>query len=136
MDLKKKIKIWLVLLLAFVLCGCVQEEKTDKVKDLEYTIVEKEDIPEELSATIEEKKTAEFKVTYETEDALYVARGYGEQETGGYSIAVKDFYLTKNAVCCYTELIGPSKTENKSKSPSFPYIVLRTAKQNKNVIFQ
>lgn len=117
-------------------CACVQEEKTDKVADLEYTIVEKEDIPEELLATIEEKQAAEFKVTYETENALYIARGYGEQEIGGYSIAVKDFYLTKNAVYCYTELLGPGKIENKAKSPSFPYIVLKTVKQNKNVIFE
>ena len=136
MILKKKIKIGMILLLAFSMCGCIKEKKTDKVADLEYSMLEREDIPKELLNTIEQKQAAEFKVTYETEDALYVVRGYGEQETGGYSIAVKDFYVTKNAVCCYTELIGPDKTKNKSKSPSFPYIVLKTVKQNKNVIFE
>ncbi len=118
-------------------CGCsVREENTQKVKDLSYTIVEDEDIPQTLRETIEEKKAAECKLTYETEEALYVVRGYGEQETGGYSIAVKEFYLTKNAVCLDTELIGPAKNDHPAKSPSFPYIVLKTERQNKNVIFE
>ena len=75
----------------------MREEKTQKVKDLSYTIVDEEDIPQALLDTIEEKKAAECKLTYETDDALYVVHGYGEQETGGYSIAVKEFYLTGNA---------------------------------------
>lgn len=125
--------------LAGMLCllsGCaVQEEKTEKVKDLSYTIVEEEDIPDALRETIEEKKAAECKLTYETDGELYVVHGYGEQETGGYSIAVKEFYLTPNAVYLDTELIGPAGNEHQTKSPSFPYIVLKTDSQNKNVIF-
>ena len=122
--------------LCLTLTGCgIKEEKTEKVKDLEYTIVEEQDSPKELQETIEEKKAAEFKLTYETDDMLYVVHGYGEQETGGYSIAVKDFYLTENAVYLDTELIGPAKNEHQSKSPSFPYIVLKTESKNKNVIF-
>lgn len=133
---KRSILLVLVFVMLINLSGCgIEEEKTQKVKDLEYTIVEEEDIPEELLAAIEEKKQAEFKMTYETEEYLYIVHGYGEQETGGYSIAVKDLYLTENAVYCATELIGPAKNENQSKSPSFPYIVLRTEYQNKNVIF-
>lgn len=122
------------LLLTLTGCG-VQEEKTEKIKDLEYTIVDEQDIPEELQETIEEKKAAEFKLTYVTDGMLYVVHGYGEQETGGYSIAVKDFYLTENAVYFDTELIGPAKNEHQSKNPSFPYIVLKTKDENKNVIF-
>lgn len=105
-------------------------------KDLSYTIVDEEDIPQALLDTIEEKKAAECKLTYETDDALYVVHGYGEQETGGYSIAVKEFYLTGNAVCIDTELIGPAGNEHPAKSPSFPYIVLKTERQNKNVVFE
>ena len=120
-----------------LLCGCaVREEKTQKVKDLSYTIVDEEDIPQALLDTIEEKKAAECKLTYETDDALYVVHGYGEQETGGYSIAVKEFYLTGNAVCIDTELIGPAGNEHPAKSPSFPYIVLKTERQNTNVVFE
>ena len=63
-------------------------------------------------------------------------RGYGEQETGGYSIQILDFYLTQNAVVFDTNLIGPSKDETKNAAPSYPYLVVRTKNPDKNVIFK
>ena len=81
----------------------------------------------------EEKKTADFKLTYETPEYLYIVRGYGEQATGGYSIQVKELYLTSNAVFFSTELIGPRKGENAVKSPSYPFIVIRTEKREENM---
>lgn len=116
-------------------CGI---EKTDgsKVRDLEYEIVEEENLPEELAAKIEEKKAADFKLTYEGDKDLYIVRGYGEQETGGYSIQILDFYLTQNAVVFDTNLVGPSKDEVKNAAPSFPYLVVKTKNPDKNVIFQ
>lgn len=66
------------------------------------------DIPEELQNDIEEKKAADFKMTYKDSEFLYIVRGYGEQETGGYSICIRDLYLTSNAIIFDTELIGPA----------------------------
>ena len=87
------------LLMAGVISGCsIEQTNETKVSDLTYTIVEKSETPEELRSMIEEKKAADFKLTYEMEDDLYIVRGYGEQATGGYSICVKDCYLTTNAV--------------------------------------
>ncbi|MBO5372357.1 MAG: protease complex subunit PrcB family protein [Lachnospiraceae bacterium] len=126
----------LVLVMLCLFCGC-GIEKTDgnKLKDLEYEFVEEEDIPEELFAKIEEKKAADFKLVYETEKELYVVRGYGEQETGGYSIQILDFYLTKNAIVFSSNLLGPAKDDVKNLAPSYPYVVLKTENMNKNVIF-
>ena len=109
-------------------CGI---EKTDgrKLKDLEYEMVEEEDIPEELQAKIEEKKEADFKLTYESDRYLYIVRGYGEQETGGYSIQILEFYLTQNAIVFDTNLMGPSKDEVKNTAPSYPYLVVRIENQ-------
>lgn len=120
--------------------GCMTGCKTtssagSKVADVDYTVVESEKVPKELCDKIEEKKAADFKLTYETEDALYIVRGYGEQETGGYSIAVNDIYLTINAIYFKTTLLGPEEGENTKKAPSYPYIVVKTGKQKKNVIF-
>lgn len=135
-NAKARAGLLVVLLLALVcLFACGVKEEETKVKDLDYEIVEETAIPEELKNTIAEKKSSDLKLTYETADALYVVRGYGEKETGGYSISVKEFYLSKNAVYCATELIGPQKNETASNSPSYPYIVLKTEAQNKNVIF-
>lgn len=93
-------------------CGI---EKTDgnRLQDLEYEIIEDE-IPKELAEKIEEKKNADFKLTYENDKYLYIVRGYGEQETGGYSIQILDLYLTQNAVVLHTNLKGPSKDEVKN----------------------
>ncbi len=115
-------------------CGI---EKTDgnKLQDLEYEIIEDE-IPKELAEKIEEKKSADFKLTYENDKYLYIVRGYGEQETGGYSIQILDLYLTQNAVVLHTNLKGPSKDEVKNAAPSYPYIVIRIEHTDKNVIFQ
>ena len=115
-------------------CGI---EKTDgnRLRDLEYEIIEDE-IPKELAEKIEEKKSADFKLTYENDKYLYIVRGYGEQETGGYSIQILDLYLTQNAVVLHTNLKGPSKDEVKNAAPSYPYIVIRIEHTDKNVIFQ
>lgn len=94
------------------LAGCGAEEtKREKLKDLEYDILEEQDIPKEFLAVIEEKKETMFKLTYTDKEYLYIGAGYGVQETGGYSISVNDCYLTKNAIYFDTTLIGPSKGE-------------------------
>lgn len=124
-------------MLFFFGSGCgVEKVDGSKISDLTYELVEDEKMPKELIAKIEEKKAADFKMTYESDSYLYVVRGYGEQETGGYSIQILDFYLTQNAVVFHTNLIGPSKDETKSAAPSFPYLVIRTENPGKNVIFQ
>ena len=120
-----------------LLAGCsVEKTSRTKVRDLDYEIVAQEEIPEELKTQIKEKEAADFKLTYETPEYLYIVRGYGEQETGGYSIQVKELYLTSNAVFFSTELIGPRKGENTAKSPSYPYIVVKTEKLEENVVFE
>lgn len=120
-----------------VLCGCtVEKTSRTKVADLTYTIVEDADIPEELMAKIEEKKASDFKITHEMNGELYIVRGYGEQETGGYSIRIKECYLTSNAIMFDTELVGPRKGESTSVSPSYPYIVIKTESCDKSTIFE
>lgn len=116
-------------------CG-IEKTNGSKIRDLDYEIVEEEVLPEELKNKIEEKKAADFKLTYENDRYLYIIRGYGEQETGGYSIQILDFYLTQNAVVFDTNLEGPSKDEVKNVAPSFPYLAIRTENPNKNVIFK
>lgn len=142
MDQKKCRRRLLAILLsmtvsAILLSGCkISESDGTKVEDLDYTVVEEDKVPEELQTQIDEKKEADFKLTYENDGDLYIVRGYGEQETGGYSIAVNDVYLTANSVVFKTLLIGPGESEEKSKAPSYPYIVVKIKDQNKNVVFE
>ncbi len=66
------------LLMAGLISGCsIEQTNETKVSDLTYTIVEESETPEELKTMIEEKKTADFKLTYEMADDVYRAGIWG-----------------------------------------------------------
>ena len=67
---------------------------------------------------------------------VYIANGYGKQPTNGYSIQVKNLYLTENAVCFKTELYGPQVGEDVSQAESFPYIVVKLEAIDLPVVFE
>ena len=127
----------LVMLIISMLTGCgVQTQDPERVGDVEFTVLDLEKVPEELRNVLEEKKAAPFKVTYEDEGYLYICIGYGEQKTSGYSIAVNEFYLGKNAIYVDTSLIGPSKEETVNETLTYPYIVIKTQKREEPVVFR
>ena len=143
MGKKKSGKVLVILaLLAWVfvvrfLTACsVEKDDLKKVRDLEFTVVGETDLPEELKQVIGEKKTAPFKMTYTDDQNLYIAVGYGEQENGGYSISVRELYLTENAIVADTELLGPESAEQTGAEKSYPYIVVKTEYLEEPVIFQ
>ncbi len=130
----------LLLALALILlAGCGEKkDPMEKIKDLEFTVLADENVPEELKAVIEEKKDLPFKVTYQDNGFMYICVGYGEQVSGGYSIAVNALYLTENAVYADTTLLGPDPsdvTAGKKNAPSTPYIVIKTEFVDKPVVF-
>ena len=76
-----------LMLVAGGAAACQRSERpTDKVADLEFIVVPEEDIPEELVKLIQEKKTNEFKLSYSVDGKLYIVSGFGEKDTGGYSV--------------------------------------------------
>ena len=97
-----------------------------KLRDLDFTILGEELMPAELAAMIEERKVEAFKMTYSDNENLYICVGYGRQETGGYSIIVDHLYLTEEAVYVQTTMLGPDVSEKGNKTPSYPYIVIKT----------
>jgi len=128
--------------IAFVLClvlftvGCsTKENSLEKLKDLEFTVVDEEDIPEEMKSQIDENKGKLLKTTYADKGALYICEGYGEQPTSGYSIEVTDCYETKNAIYIHTNLLGPDTDEEVVDQPTYPYIVIKMEYNEKNVVF-
>ena len=123
-----------------LLAGCGRHrDPMEKIKDLEFTVLAEENIPEELRTVIEEKKSSAFKVTYQDNGFLYICVGYGQQVSGGYSITVNALYLTDNAIYADTTLLGPDPADpatEKKKAPSCPYIVLKTEFIDKPVVFE
>lgn len=109
------------------LCGCsLMSTEEVKLRDLDFTILGEEMVPQELAAMIEERKADAFKMTYSDNENLYICVGYGQQETGGYSITVDELYLTEEAVHVQTTLLGPDVSEKGNKTPSYPYVVIKT----------
>lgn len=133
----RKISILILVILMIALTGCKMiKVENVRVEDLDYTVVRESDIPEQLMTVIHEKKAEPFDMTYEHEGYLYVVRGYGKQNSGGYSIVVSDLYLGKNAIYIQTDLVGPETEEQKTEGVSYPYIVLKMEGRTEPVFFQ
>lgn len=124
-------------LFAVLMAGCGGDSQADdKVRDLEFTVVGQNEIPQELLEIIEQKKREPFRLTYTSGQDLYIAAGYGEQKTGGYSISVPELYLTENSITIKTELIGPEKSEQTGAEPSYPFVVVKMELMEEPVVFK
>lgn len=130
-------KIIIAILCVLIFTGCsAQKLKTEKIKDIEFTVVPQKDIPEEMRKQIDEREKTPFKYTYAEEGQLYIAVGYGEQEMSGYSIEVKELHETENAIYIHTNLIGPSKEEKIVRRKTNPYVVIKMEYMDKKVVFE
>ena len=131
--------IWAILCMGLLclVAGCSAEKlRTEKLRDIEFTVVDEDNIPKELEEMIDEKEDKPFKLTYADGGELYIAVGYGEQPTSGYSIEVTDLYETENAIYIRTNLIGPAKDEKIVERETEPYIVVKLEFIDKNVVFE
>ena len=95
---------------------------TEKIRDLEFTVTGEGEKP--------------FKLTYADGQDMYIVIGEGPQTGGGYSITVKELYLTENSVVIRTELLGPEKGEATGTDPSYPVLIVKTEFLEEPVVFQ
>lgn len=127
--------LWCLILMIF-LTGCEGKQAADGVKtEVEFTVVGHDEIPEELAAIIGENRQGEMKLTYEDQGYAYLVRGYGQQKTGGYSIAVNGVYLSEDGIHVDTSLIGPPKDQKIRDEASYPYLVLKIEAQEAEIFF-
>jgi hypothetical protein len=126
----------LAVLLLAAGCSLGNNQTAEKIRDLEYTVVGASEIPEELLEDIEVNKNSVFRLTYSDGEYLYIANGYGAQDTNGYSIQVKELYLTETAIYFKSELFGPQNGESVSTTPSYPYVVVKTEMIDIPVVFE
>ena len=125
----------MIMVLTVTACS-VKKLSTEKIKDVEFTVVEEKEIPEELLDVIEQRKKEPFKVSFAQGEYLYIAIGYGPQETSGYSIELKECYETENAIYVHPNLIGPSKQEKIIETVTYPYIVIKMEFVDKHEVFE
>lgn len=128
--------LWVVLLSACI-AGCgIRNMNDEEEKELEYTVVQEDHIPQEIQGIIQEKKGQKFQMTYQSQDYLYIMVGYGIQNSGGYSITVEKLTQKGEGIYCETRLAGPSQKEEMTKEVSYPYIVIKTEYRDAPVVFK
>lgn len=126
-----------ILLSCLLLCGCsVIKVSSANAESLEYTVMKEADYPEEVRKLLETNKEKAFQMTYRDGQYLYLLKGYGKQETGGYSIRVEDVSRWDNAIHLETTLIGPPADEDIPKEVSYPYLVIKMEFRDDPVIFE
>lgn len=134
--MKRCMRCLVICLFLFTLTGCVSEPvKTEKLRDLEFTVLDKLSVPDGFQTLIEEKKEKPFRLTYADAEELYIAEGYGAQLKTGYSVEVTELYETENAIFIHTNLLGPGKEEETKEITTFPYVVVKLKLIDKNVVF-
>jgi hypothetical protein len=127
----------IIVFITFGLMGCKKnDQEIKKLKDLEFTVVADADLPGELKEIIDEKKELPFKLHYSNKDHLYIVVGYGKQNSGGYSIAVEELFLTDNAIYIDTNLIGPSENDFVTQGVTYPYVVVKLEYLDKKIVFE
>lgn len=82
-----------------VFTGCSgKSAKNEDRTDMDFTVVPREDMPDEIKGIIEEKQSGEFTMSYGMDGYLYIMRGYGTMPTGGYSIRVDSLAETSDEI--------------------------------------
>ena len=89
-----------------------------------------------MKKLIEEKKEEEIKLTYVDEEGRYIIIGYGKQNTGGYSIYIKELYATDNAIYVDTSLVAPEENKKEEQAPSYPVMVIEISEMALPVVFR
>ena len=128
--------ICLIAWLAFsIVGGGMLQKKNSEAKEVDYTVVKKEELPPEVKKIIEVKKQEEFQMAYQCEGELYLLRGYGIQSSGGYSIQVEYVRENEEEIHIKTRLLGPESREEQKDTISCPSIVVKVENRNKKIVF-
>lgn len=135
--MKKGVSFILLSFLFLILMSCRKNDgDINKIKDIDFTVCNNDQLPGELLSIIDERKENSFKLTYRTKDYLYIAIGYGEQQSGGYSITVDSLFLTDNSIYIDTNLMGASSEDIIENTNTCPYIVIKCELYDIPVVFQ
>ena len=118
------------IIFVFVVGGLLFGKKgsNSKLGDLVFTVLGEDQQPDSLKEIIADKSAQPFQISYTLGEELYIAVGYGEQPSGGYSICVNEFYETKDVIVIDTMLLSPptDRLKNVPYIPTRPYIMIKT----------
>ena len=126
--MKKLVFIFAMLVMVFTGCSGKSAKNEDRT-DMDFTVVPREDMPDEIKGIIEENQSGEFTMSYGMD-------GYGTMPTGGYSIRVDSLAETSDEIFFHTTLVGPQASEPVNKMKTCPYIVVKIEYTDKKIVFE
>lgn len=139
------------MLMLFSGCQVVDKEIPDG-EPMKFTIVDEKRVPEKMEENIKEMIEKPFQITYLEGEWLYIAQGYGKQERTGYAIQIDRCMEGADGIWVKTTLLGPGSVEIEQDEEEqgnicmicmreggfskYPYVVWKTTKSKKPVIFE
>jgi hypothetical protein len=134
--IRQMLTVGMVLVVMASATGCIsQDGEEEKLRDLDFTVVSGDEIPEELLTQIDEQKEKPFHLTYIDQGYLYLAVGYGKQDTSGYSIRITECSESETKITFGTELVGPDAEEETVEADTWPWVTIKLEETDKNVEF-
>ncbi len=119
--------------------GCsgkeIPQRTYENMTDITYEIVSGSDVPHKVNEKIFKEKEKGFGFTYRDGEAMYIAFGFGRQNTGGFSIQMAAAKENESEILIEAKLVAPGPEEVVSTSPSHPYMILKMANVEKDVQF-
>ena len=131
--------LWIAIIVTFAACGASGEESGEDeaaAPDLAYEIIESSKIPQKLAEKIAQEQKEKFGFSYRNGEDLYIAFGFGERPTGGYSIQIAAVKDMGSRIIVEAHLIAPKAGEVVSQSMSYPYMVLKTKDTGAEIQFR
>ncbi len=134
---KRLISLILMLLAMGCVCGCGISKATDDSERtaVDFTVVRQDDLPAKVSELAAARRQEAYEMSYRYEGALYLMKGYGIQDTGGYSIQVEYVEENDEELHVKTRLVGPQNRSEQSAVVSCPQIVVKVEDRDKKIIF-
>lgn len=134
----RQVSLMAAMILVF-LTGCFGKEPPTRtygdMTDMVYEIVSGSDVPHKVNEKIFKEKEKGFGFTFRDGEEMYIAFGFGRQNTGGFSIQMAAAKENDSAILIEAKLVAPGPEEVVATSPSYPYMILKMANVEKDVQF-
>lgn len=140
--MKRRILVLAAAFLLLLVCGGCSASviKSGEGRDLDFTVVGRSELPDEVEAVLDEKLGTSFQTACQYGESLYLLCGYPAQEAGDYSIRVNRLAATEDAIYFQAELTGTDGSAagegQETAGRSAPWIAVKTEYLDLPVIFE